>query len=149
MDANRDLYLSDESYLAALRRFKSLIEAGEPFWKFDNDDIGNKDTQAAWGLCRDGYDVWPDKGDHLFDSRPSTKYRGKQPCPFDKQLADPKLAAEADGNASGCFYRCRIFQGRRPTRDEAVQLYADQIRRIELCVVAPLSREIVPVEVEP
>lgn len=116
------LYLPQPRYIAALKRQRDRIANGLPFQAFDSDEIGNKYTHAAWGLCSEDKEAWPDAQDHLWPEqfeqrgRVAPKYlRQNQPCPM-----------QTKGGPSGCFYRCRIFKTREigpKKRDEAVALY--------------------------
>jgi hypothetical protein len=110
-----DIYLSDDRYLAALGRQRTRIEAGLPFFAIDDTTPGDKSTEASWGLCTSD---WPTKD----RTRAGIKYRAKRhKCPFD---ADP------EPNPSGCFWRCRIFQGAvSPTQEQALDLYDITIAR--------------------
>lgn len=124
--------LTQEQYKAQLLLFKKAIEDGLELKYFDDTTIGDKDTQATWGLCSRVKEMWPDKETHLWpdDIRDSEyiygiKYlKGNQFCPFDKRDKH---------NGQGCFYSCKIFQATKkdpiPTREEAIKLYD---RRISL-----------------
>lgn len=123
--------LPHDRYVAVLRRQRARIEAGLPFEAVDSDAPGDKYTHAAWGLCSEDREAWPDREDHLwpdrFDrGRVAPKYRDKgQRCPMDtRPVDDPNIEI-------GCFYNCQIFQRRHPTPDraEAVRLYDEAIEQ--------------------
>ena len=123
-----DIYLSDDRYLAALRRQRDRIRAGAAFVAYDCEEIGAKETHASWGLCSSDAEAWPDAGDHMWPDqftnhgRVSPKYRRKhQKCPM-----------QTKGGATGCFYNCRIFKSQlgRKSRDKAVQLYDERIAAV-------------------
>lgn len=127
-----DIYLSDERYLAALKRIRRQIAGGLGIEAEDSTTPGDKYTTCTWGLCSKMPQQWPDEEDWLLD-KPirgmiSAKYqREGQLCPMDRNL-EPEARSEFDGDyPSGCFYRCRIFKRKRgqrlPTRAEALKLY--------------------------
>lgn len=125
------MYLTNAQYLEALKRFREAIAKGLKLHFFDCEEIGNKDTQATWGLCSRKKNMWPDKETHMWPDDPrdqnsdeiyGIKYLGKdQLCPMDKR-------EKVDG--MGCFYSCKIFQGPRPSREEALKLYDLKIERL-------------------
>lgn len=137
----RDLYMSDERYLKALKRIRQQIAEGPELSYYDDTTIGNKDTSATWGLCSSFAEQWPDAEDHLWSDqfrdggRVAPKYRVRgQSCPFD----DPEDGYARMDNLEdprGCFWRCRVFQaGHRgfigpPSREEALELYDLAIER--------------------
>lgn len=119
--------LPDDRYLAALYRQRDRIIAGLEFSAVDSDTIGDKYTEASWGLCSDDPAAWPDRQDHLwpeqFDKgRVAPLYRTEtQPCPMQRK-----------GGGTGCFYSCRIFKGRevtKNTRAKAITLYEETIAK--------------------
>jgi hypothetical protein len=124
MAERRKLDLTDEQFLATLKRIRQDIANGETLEYFDDTMVGNKDTQCTWGACCRRKDRWPDPATHLWpgDKRDEgkldiygIKYRtDTQLCPMDKREKD---------NGMGCFYSCRVFQGPIPTREEAIQLF--------------------------
>lgn len=123
-----DLYLTDAQYLAALKRNRERIADGQPFEAADSDTIGNKYTEAEWGLCSASRELWPDDT-NLFPDIPDRfdpKYRrNHHRCPMDKR--------DKPGR-NGCFYSCRIFKGESVNgnkRDLAIKLYDEQIARVE------------------
>lgn len=131
---NDDLYLSDDRYLAALRRQRDRINTGEPFEAYDCEEIGAKETHASWGLCSSDAAAWPDADDHMRPDqftehgRVVPKYRRRhQTCPM-----------QTKGEAWGCFYNCRIFKSQlgRKSRDKAVQLYDERIAAVEAREIA-------------
>lgn len=122
----RDLYMSNERYLAALYRQRDRIIAGLPFEAADSDALGDKWTHASWGLCSRDAEAWPDAEDHLWpnqfreNGRVAPKYRGQQqPCPM-----------QTKGGGMGCFYSCRVFTHGTITkakRPQAIDLYEKAI----------------------
>lgn len=117
------LHLTDDRYLAALYRQRDRIIAGAEFKAVDSDTIGDKFTEASWGLCSDEREAWPDREDHLwpeqFDQgRVAPKYRrNHHRCPMDRRQ---------NPGANGCFSTCRIFKGgeiNAGKRAEAIELY--------------------------
>lgn len=120
--------MPQDRYVAALYRQRDRIIAGLPFDAVDSNTIGDKYTEAAWGLCSRQREAWPDRDDHLwpdeFDvGRVAPKYlTANQPCPMQAKV----------GGGRGCFYSCRIFTRReigRNTRAKAIQLYEDAIAK--------------------
>ena len=97
---------TEEVYKEQLELHRDIIECGISLKLEDSETIGNKYTHANWGLC----------------SRIADGQRGERECPMDK---DPSV------RNSGCFYRCRLFQGPRPTRKEAIQLYQIKLKGLE------------------
>ena len=121
--------LPQNRYLAALIRIKDQIINGSRLKYDDSDAIGDKHTEASWGLCSGSKHQWPDKEDRLFprDYPLAILHRTSgQSCPMDMQ-PDRKYGPD------GCFYFCRIFQqlNNLPTREEAIQLYEIQIEKIK------------------
>jgi len=89
------------------------IKDGDELVLIDDNTIGNKHTEASWGLCTT---IWP-KEDLFNKNLPflGAKYRAPgQSCPFDKNPQPSEY---------GCFYRCRLFSGEVTNREEAIQLY--------------------------
>lgn len=129
---NKDLYLSDERYLVVLERQKKRIEDGLELSLVDSNTIGDKYTEATWGLCSGEKEAWPDAEDHLWpdqflnEGRVAPKYQVTgQHCPFDDTSRQKDLFGP-----SGCFYRCRLFQNKkvdRPDRKRALELYDERI----------------------
>lgn len=129
----KDLYLTEDRYLAALYRQRDRIIAGLEFQAVDSDVIGDKWTHASWGLCSRDADAWPDAEDHLWPEqfteigRVAPKYRGEhQPCPMQRK-----------GGGSGCFYSCRIFKSgeiSRRKRLEAIELYEQRIGKVRAAI---------------
>ncbi len=127
----KELYMSDERYLAALYRQRDRIISGLSFDADDSDQIGDKYTHASWGLCSEDKGAWPDAEDHLWpdqfteNGRVAPKYRNEhQPCPM-----------QTKGGGTGCFYSCRIFKHGTITakkRIEAIELYEKRIGKTRL-----------------
>lgn len=125
-----EFYISNDRYLAALHRQRDRIVAGLEFEAEDSEVIGDKFTHASWGLCSKDAEAWPDAEDHIWPEqfsghgRVAPKHRNDhQPCPM-----------QTKGGGTGCFYSCRIFRGRRitkNTREEAIALYDDRIAKAE------------------
>jgi hypothetical protein len=116
------LDMTQERYVAALKRQRARIADGLEFTAVDSDQTGNKFTHASWGLCSNDKEAWPDAQDHLWPDkfaergRVAPKYRNpKQLCPMQKK-----------GGPNGCFYSCRIFKHReinQNKREESIALY--------------------------
>lgn len=133
-----DINLTDDRYLAALRRIRANIAARSPFTSDDDDTIGNKHTECSWGLCSHRKEDWPCMEDHLWPNqfreqgRVAPLYRKKhQLCPFDRRMT----AGTVDDLAmsQGCIYTCRIFRPKKDpkmTRELALELYDQAIERI-------------------
>jgi hypothetical protein len=117
----KTIHLTQLQYVDALKRFREAIANGEKLEYFDDTTIGNKDTQCTWGLCCSDKKMWP-KDARLFDRDPiSIKYRkANHKCPMDKRNKDHDF---------GCFYHCRVFQGPKPTRVEALKLYDEELKK--------------------
>jgi len=125
----RQTHLSDERYLAALKRLKAVVAQGVELNAEDSTTPGDKYTTTTWGLCSEDPAHWPDKFDHLWPHSFETEGRvaplhlaQHQLCPFDKR---------DKGGVNGCFYSCRIFQGPKPTREQALELYDMRISQAE------------------
>lgn len=129
---SRDLDMSSDRYLKALKRFRALIADGEPLVAWDIDDPGAKETHCSWGLCSRNAKSWPDPEDHLWPDqfeqhgRVAPKYRNApHKCPFDPR---------DNVGGMGCFFKCRIFRlGSNPRmdRETALRLYDEQIAKAE------------------
>jgi hypothetical protein len=117
---DKDLNMTDERWVAALKRLRERIAGGAKLVYFDDTTIGCKETQCTWGLCCNSKEQWPDPEDHLWpdqfekNGRVAPKYRkAHHRCPFDMREKDEKW---------GCFYHCVFFQkGENPSRDEALK----------------------------
>ncbi len=126
----KTIHLSDERYLAALKRMRDLIASGHRFTSHDDDSPGNKSMACSWGLCSDDKEAWPDATDHLWPDefiargRVAPLYRQKpHMCPFDTR-------EKHTGN--GCFYTCLHFKkGVRPTKEQALELYDRMISKLD------------------
>ena len=130
---DKDLYMPDERFLAALKRIRADIAEGRELNAVDSDNPGDKYNDCSWGTCSRLPEHWPDAEDHLWPDqfvehgRVAPKYhKDGQHCPMD---ADPPK----DGHAFGCFYRCRVFKRKHqtPDRDEALRLFDAAIERME------------------
>lgn len=120
--------LPQDRYVAALKRLRDAIAAGRPLDAYDDTTPGCKSTSCSWGLCHDSAETWPDAQDHTFPvdferyGRISTLGApGK--CPLDKR---------EDIGGSGCFWTCRVFQGKGGdglTQKKALALYDDAMLR--------------------
>lgn len=124
----RDIYLSDDRYIAALKRQRDRIAAGLEFWKFDSDEPGAKDTQASWGLCASDAETWPEDADRLFPTMPG-RYEAKYRNPPHKCPMDGRDGVQG---GSGCFSRCAIFKRkvRAEDREAAVARYDALIAKV-------------------
>lgn len=119
--------LPQDRYVAVLKRVREAVANGRPLEACDDTTPGNKSTSCSWGLCHDSAETWPDAQDHTFpvDFEKSGRISalsapGK--CPLDKR---------DDIGGSGCFWSCRVFQGKRGsrlTREQVLALYDDTIR---------------------
>ena len=101
------LYMTDAQYLKIMNNLKAFVNSGAKLSGFDDNTIGDKDTQCTWGLCGDNVKVYPDADMHLwpkdFPKRIAPKYlQNHHRCPFENPNAKDQI--------SGCFYRCRFFQ---------------------------------------
>ena len=115
-------------YIAALVRIKEQIKNGSELEAEDSDTIGDKYTHCNWGLCSGSVTQWPDKEDRLFprDYPLAILHRTKgQDCPMDEKKGRKY-------GPDGCFYSCRVFQhpNNPPTREEAIELYDIQIKKV-------------------
>lgn len=133
--------ISDDRYLAALKRIRASIESGIPCEPDNSDVIGNKHNHCNWGLCSGRKEDWPNPEDHVWpdqfikDGRVAPLQRqNHQVCPMDTRMQE--IQGDPDINwGNGCFWACRIFKRRKretfPTRDEAIALYDQAIERIK------------------
>lgn len=108
----------------ALRRMRDRIINGLELIAWDDTTPCNKSTHCSWGLCSQDVDQWPDADDHTWPDAFENHNRvaprdARGGCPLDKNTGTPKE------NRSGCFYRCRVFQGKiiEDSQDEVIQLY--------------------------
>jgi hypothetical protein len=113
----RSIKMTDERYLAALIRIKTLICKGVKLDADNSDYMGDKHNECTWGLCNDTKSAWPDAEDHLWPDqfiehgRVAPLYtQAHQWCPLDKRMTD-----DAPESMNGCFYTCRVFQRSRKT----------------------------------
>ena len=105
-----DIKMTDQGYLDALIRLKTLIESGLPLDYEDSDTIGFKHTWCTWGLCSEVKEMWPEPEMHLWPDqfisrgRVAPLYRQRHHlCPLD---------IRAKGTGNGCFYTCMVFNSR-------------------------------------
>ena len=118
--------LPHDRYVAVLHRLRDAIANGRPLDAYDDTTPGCKSTSCSWGLCHDSAETWPDAQDHTFPVDFERYGRishlsapGK--CPLDKRK---------DVGGSGCFWTCRVFQGKVGnglTQKKALALYDDAI----------------------
>lgn len=136
---SRPTRLSDDRYLAALRRFRDLVASGIALEGYDDNTTGNKSTEVNWGLCSYDPAQWPDPQDHVWPHRFTTEgrtaplYRQEnQPCPFDHGRDDDVKPNEV---RNGCFWRCEFFKTRKygpvPNQDTILARYDQIIARVE------------------
>ena len=142
--ATRPHYLTNERYLIALQRFRAAIAKGNTsLTGFDDNTIGDKDTQVTWGLCNSEAAMWPDAQDHIWPHLFTTEGRSAplhtatgQGCAFDQNRHS------ADNPPYGCFYRCDFFQTKRntplPTRETILARYDELIARVEAQIAQAL-----------
>lgn len=142
---DRPFRLSDERYLAALRRFRDLVASGADLEGSDN-TTGNKSTEVNWGLCSHDPAMWPDPQDHIWPHSFTTRGRSAplyrqedQPCPFDhRRHEEPPY----ERLRNGCFYTCEFFKARklrvpRPDREAILSRYDQLIARAEARIQEP------------
>jgi len=129
---SKDLYLSRERYLVALKRMRALLVRGLRLRYEDSNEIGNKYNYCTWGLCSESKEAWPDAEDHLWPDefvlwgRGAPKYLHGLRCP----LQDMKRHNEGNG----CFWSCMIFStgsGEKPSKETVIQLYDRLIEQVE------------------
>lgn len=137
---DRPTRLSDERYLAALRRFRDLVASGVDLEGYDDNTTGNKSTEVNWGLCHTDRAMWPDPQDHVWPHSFTTRNRSaplhrqeNQPCPFDHGRDDEVKPGEM---RNGCFWRCEFFKAKKfrvpvPDRDTTLARYDQIIARVE------------------
>lgn len=123
---NNQRELTIEQYQLVLQRLHDIVESGQKLVLDDSDEIGAKHTHCSWGLCTDNREVYDNPRMHTFPAdfikygrmSPLTPPDG-YPCPFDDRAR--KHPRDDPAKSWGCFYRCRIFQG-RVSREEALEL---------------------------
>jgi hypothetical protein len=127
-----DASMSDELYLAALKRMSEHIETGLPLVLWNSRIVG---THCSWGLCNNDpkqwpnplYHVWP--MDYLNKSRVTpVRQKSYHFCVFDSQECAPGTLDAS----KGCFWRCTIFQEHfRPSTNNAILLYERMIDQFQ------------------
>jgi hypothetical protein len=125
----RDIMLTDEQYLAGLRRIRAAIANGRKFKFVDSNTMGDKYTHCSWGACGDEPEdwpkealIWPDR--RTLNGKVSIKYRtDQQRCPFDKR-------SKEEHTGFGCFYHCMAWKKKMP-REKALKLYDAMIAELE------------------
>ena len=123
-------YMSDERYLAALKRIRQSIEDGCPLESENSNSMGDKYNECSWGLCSPLKEHWPDAEDHIFpdlfikDGRIAPKHmKSSNFCPLDKR--------GSWWTEQGCFWTCRIFRKGKnhlPTREQVLAFYDEAIK---------------------
>jgi hypothetical protein len=129
---SRNIYLTDERYLAALKRFKQRIVDGRELEAWDDDSPGAKTTECTWGLCSEAPGDWERPVDMMWPrdkQRHTPKYTEKHHlCPLDRRTQE-------EATLTGCFYTCRIFKrerGQQPTTQAfVISLYDKRIEEAE------------------
>jgi hypothetical protein len=53
-----ELYMSNERYLAALKRIRDIIASGVDVKAENSNAMGDKYSSCTWGLCDDGKSHW-------------------------------------------------------------------------------------------
>ncbi len=137
---SRSIYMSDERYLAALKRMRDLIASGHRFTSHDDDSPGSKSSACSWGLCSDDKEAWPDAQDHLWPDQFTDQGRvaplyleRHQMCPLDTR-------EKHTGN--GCFYTCLHYAKRvRPTKERALGLYDNQTQPMTETLFKPFKKK--------
>lgn len=127
IQVNTQRELTDDQFLAALRRLKTIVETTE-LKSVDSNCPGDKYTECSWGLCSESKRLWPTPELHIWpyaflnQGRVAPISLGKRLCPMDTRT-------EHDGQ--GCFYTCRIFQRKHktPSREEALELITSHITK--------------------
>lgn len=130
----------DRWRLALARRLEIIKR--DPLHAEDSTETGNKYTICTWGMCGEEKAAWPDAQDHTWPKQfeaegrvaPLDRPEGRL-CPMDTRSE----ASDPEELFNGCFYSCRIFQAKknqRPTRDEAVGLFEQRIRVVDLSLQA-------------
>lgn len=127
-----DAPMSDELYVAALKRMSERIEAELPLVLWNSKIVG---THCSWGWCSNDlkqwldplYHVWP--MDYLDKNRVTlVKQQKRHFCPFDSQECDPGTLDAS----KGCFWRCSIFQKHfRPSVEDAIPMYEHMIEQFQ------------------
>lgn len=99
-------YLTDQQYIAVLKKIKKTVDSKDFKPKcYDSTTLGAKYTESNCGFCNDNYASEKDGSAHrkAFRTPYYLKDRRKgQACPFDLR----KKALEY-----GCFYKCYLFKG--------------------------------------
>ena len=117
--------MTDAEYMEIMENLKRFVRSGAKLSGFDDNTIGDKDTQCTWGLCGDNIKVYPKASMHLwpdkFPERLAPKYTEEHHrCPFEDPLGKDQM--------SGRFYRCRFFQqGQRPNVAGWLQWHAETL----------------------
>jgi hypothetical protein len=144
--SKRSLYLTDPQFTETLQRLHQEIQEGLPFEAVRCDAPGAKDLYCSWGACTGSLTIYPDEDLHLFDTRPSPKYRATgQHCPLDRDQ-DPTTSPW------GCAGRCRVFAPEKlsrkpqryaplPTRAETLSLFAQTLQARTRLPVLPTEPE--------
>ncbi|HEF5874814.1 TPA: hypothetical protein SAY52_005493 [Burkholderia cenocepacia] len=137
MSERDELYLSDERYVAALKRFRQRIVDGREYAAHDDDEPGFKSSGCTWGLCSEESGDWEYPIDMLF---PETKDRNTPKYLEDRQLCPLDMRTPSQELMNGCFHTCRAFQRkswRKPLDREAViKLYDQRLREADTILAA-------------
>jgi hypothetical protein len=139
---------SDAEHLENLLRFRKTIAAGKKEEHFDDTTPGNKSTHCSWGMCSETPADWPEDRQHIWPQSHAQHGRvaprslqKEQRCPFDN---DPNHQGPW-----GCFYRCRIFQASKkapkPTREEAIKLYDQEIEKTQKRILSTTTPQTPPI----
>lgn len=143
--------MGEGRYQDLLRRQRARVASNEELSMVDSTTIGDKYTEASWGLCCNDKEGYPTAMDQTFPSdfvmhkrQSSRDPPDKATCPFDRARFKPD---PFNMGLSGCFYRCMLFRpvkgqlpirggkvaatARAPTQKEALKLYDDLIAERE------------------
>jgi hypothetical protein len=139
---NRPRHLSLPRWKAFLLRMKERINSEGKATGYDDNTIGNKNTECRWGACDQAEDMWPDAEDHIWPHKFKTLKRIapldvpnalSQWCPLDRRAGQTYDESNID-HLQGCFYSCRFFQpekGDELPKERVLGLYDKAIARVD------------------
>jgi hypothetical protein len=151
---NAEKRISRADYLDILRERRKKIADGLPFDAWDSVQVGNKDFSCSWGICSNDPTLFPKPRHHTWplsyiEENRSAHIGIPNKCPLDPRpdRGQPKKLDDDDdlSELQGCFWKCRIFQGREGrqveksplTREEVLALYDAKIELVESMIDVP------------
>jgi len=137
LEKDRPDRFTKEQWIQILKNLRGEILKKALFYE-DSTTIGDNIQFCNWGCCTDSAEVynlpeyhqWPQSFKNHKRVAPLKKF-GK--CPLELEPTE----SEKKESYHGCFYRCRVFSGKKhgykklPTREETINLLDKKLKELE------------------